>query len=155
MVVEKWRDKAEWEHLRLPDGCPICQRGEPLDVLAELPASWATGGIEAALPGYVCVVAKTHAVEPFELPDRERAAFWADAMKVSEAVASVTGAIKMNYAIYGNTIPHVHMHLFPRYVDDPYRGVHVATQHSFRRSPEELERLAAAIRPSGHPSLTR
>jgi hypothetical protein len=29
---------------------------------------------------------------------------------------------------------------------DPYRGEHVATQHSFRRIPEELERLAVAIR---------
>lgn len=89
MVVENWRDPAAWEPLLVPEGCPICQRGRPLDVLVELNASWATGG---------------------------------------------------------NTIPHVHMHLFPRYRDDPYRGVHVATQHSFHRTQEELEQLAAAIR---------
>lgn len=146
MVVERWRDPAAWERLVMPDGCPICQRGEPLDVLAELPASWATGGTEAALPGYVCVVSRTHAVEPFQLPDVERAAFWDDAMRVARAVMAVTDAVKMNYAIYGNTIPHVHMHLFPRHRDDPYRGVHVVTQHSFQRTAEELERLAAAIR---------
>jgi diadenosine tetraphosphate (Ap4A) HIT family hydrolase len=146
MVVENWRDPAAWDQLVLSEGCPICQRGEPLDVLVELPASWATGGLEAALPGYVCVVSRTHAVEPFQLPDEEQTAFWKDAMRVARAVMSVTGAIKMNYGIYGNTIPHVHMHLFPRYRDDPYRGEHVAAQHSFQRTQEELERLAAAIR---------
>jgi diadenosine tetraphosphate (Ap4A) HIT family hydrolase len=113
MVVENWRDPATWEQLVLSEGCPICQRGEPLDVLVELPASWATGRLEAPLPGYVCVVSKTHALEPFQLADEERTAFWKDAMRVARAVTSVTGAVKMNYGIYWNTIPHRHMHLFP------------------------------------------
>jgi hypothetical protein len=37
--------------------CPICARGYPLDVLAEFPTTRVTGGIEAPLPGYACVVA--------------------------------------------------------------------------------------------------
>lgn len=152
MVVENWRDPAAWEPLLVPEGCPICQRGRPLDVLVELSASWATGGTEAALPGYLCVVSRAHAVEPFELPEEERAAFWDDVMRVARAAMSVTRAVKLNYAIYGNTIPHVHMHLFPRYGDDPYRGVHVARQHSFHRTQEELERLATAIRLSPGPT---
>jgi diadenosine tetraphosphate (Ap4A) HIT family hydrolase len=97
-------------------------------------------------------VSKTHVDEPFELPDEERAAFWDDVMRVAAAAASFAGTIKMNYAIYGNTIPHLHMHLFPRYRDDPYRGVHAATQHGFRRSREDLERLATAIRASAGPN---
>jgi diadenosine tetraphosphate (Ap4A) HIT family hydrolase len=146
MVVENWRDPATWARLVRPDDCPICKRRRPLDVLVEMRASWATGPAEAALPGYVCIVSKTPAVEPFELPERERGAFWDDVMRAARAVVSVTGAIKMNYAIYGNTIPHVHVHLFPRYPDDPYRGVHVATQHTFHRTREELGQLAGAIR---------
>ena len=114
-------------------------------------ASWATGQAEAALPGYVCIVSKTHAIEPFELPEQERAAFWDDVMRAARATSSATGAVKMNYAIYGNTIPHVHMRLFPRYPDDPYRGVHVAAQHSFHRTQEELGKLAEAIRMSIDP----
>jgi len=146
MVAENWRDPAVWASLVRPEDCPICTRGRPLDVLVEMRASWATGQAEAALPGYVCIVSKTHAVEPFDLPEQARGAFWDDIMRAARAVVSVTGAIKMNYAIYGNTIPHVHVHLFPRYPDDPYRGVHVATQHTFHRTQEELGQLAEAIR---------
>jgi diadenosine tetraphosphate (Ap4A) HIT family hydrolase len=151
-IVENWRDSAAWARLAAAEGCPICTRGRPLGVLVEMRASWATGQPDAALPGYVCIVSKSHAVEPFELPDQERAAFFDDAMRAGQAVVSVTGAVKMNYAIYGNTIPHVHMHLFPRYPDDPYRGVHVAAQHSFHRTREELGRLAEAIRMSIDPT---
>ena len=28
----------------------------------------------------------------------------------------------MNYEIHGNTIPHLHMHLFPRYVGDAFEN---------------------------------
>jgi diadenosine tetraphosphate (Ap4A) HIT family hydrolase len=35
----------------------------------------------------------------------------------------VAGAVKINYEMHGNTAPHLHMHLFPRYLDDPFAGV--------------------------------
>ena len=57
--------------------CPICAKGEPLDVVGELAATWITAQVEAALPGYVCVVSKRHVVEPFELPAPELIAFLA------------------------------------------------------------------------------
>ncbi|MGB6535125.1 MAG: hypothetical protein WBF58_04100 [Xanthobacteraceae bacterium] len=28
----------------------------------------------------------------------------------------------MNYEIHGNTIPHLHLHIFPRYRGDPFEG---------------------------------
>jgi hypothetical protein len=57
--------------------CVICSNadGRPNDVIAELDASWLSAPPEAPLPGYVCVVAKRHLVEPFELSDEEQAAF--------------------------------------------------------------------------------
>jgi diadenosine tetraphosphate (Ap4A) HIT family hydrolase len=36
------------------------------------------------------------------------------------AVARVTEAVKMNYEIHGNTLPHLHMHFFPRRRGDPF-----------------------------------
>ena len=122
------------------DACPICDRGEPLDVIADLGATWATAGTEAPLPGYVCVVSKGHVVEPFELPPPELDAFWREAMLVARALADLLQPVKMNYEIHGNTIPHLHMHLYPRFPGDPGIG-----RGSFTRSHTELERLAAAI----------
>src|SRR5439155_4176064 len=67
--------------------CPICEQGSPSDVVRELDRVWVTGPPRAPLPGYVCVVAKRHAVEPFDLPDGERVAFWEACMSVARALA--------------------------------------------------------------------
>ena len=32
------------------------------------------------------------------------------------------GLVKLNYEIHGNTIPHLHVHIFPGYVGDPFEG---------------------------------
>ena len=46
--------------------------------------------------------------------------FMADLQIASKALKKVTGAVKINYELRGNTMPHLHMHLFPRYIDDPF-----------------------------------
>ncbi|HEY2072665.1 MAG TPA: HIT family protein [Gaiellaceae bacterium] len=115
-------------------------------MIAELDATWATAGAEAPLPGYVCVVSRRHVVEPYELPPDEMEAFWREAMHVARAVAAVVEPAKMNYEIHGNTIPHLHMHLFPRFAGDPYEGGPIdPNRATFARSPADLEHLAAAI----------
>jgi diadenosine tetraphosphate (Ap4A) HIT family hydrolase len=57
-----------------------------------------------------------------DLPETAACAFMRDARKVSMAVSSATGAVKMNYEIHGNSIPHFHMHFFPRYRGDQFEG---------------------------------
>jgi diadenosine tetraphosphate (Ap4A) HIT family hydrolase len=141
-----WSRPQEWARRRTPEGCIICASGAPLDIIAELPTSWATAPVEAPLRGYVCVVARRHVNEPFELPADEQGKFWADSMRVAAAVASLLQPIKMNYEIHGNTLPHLHLHLFPRHRDDPFVGGPVDPRRaSVRRTREELAALAAAI----------
>lgn len=141
-----WDNAARWDALCDGSACPICVRGEPRDVLVELKATWVTGGEEAPLPGYVCVVSKRHVVEPFQLSATERVTFWEEAMEVSQAIADRLRPIKMNYEIHGNTIPHLHLHLFPRTQGDPYVGGPIDPRvASFRRTSEELDRIARAI----------
>jgi diadenosine tetraphosphate (Ap4A) HIT family hydrolase len=120
--VSAWRDPAAWAALLRPAGCPICRRGAPLDVVAELEASWVTVGEVAPMRGYACLVLRRHAVELHDLTEAEGAAFMRDARRLSAAVAATTGAVKLNYEIHGNTIPHLHLHVFPRYPGDPFEG---------------------------------
>ena len=115
-----WNDPDRWSALCSGEACPICLRKEPLDVVAKLEASWVTMQEAAPVPGYVCLVAQAHAVDLHDLPEAAACAFMRDARKVSMAVSSVTGAVKMNYEIHGNTIPHLHMHFFPRYRGDQF-----------------------------------
>jgi diadenosine tetraphosphate (Ap4A) HIT family hydrolase len=118
----------------------------PLDIVAEFPSCWATVPRNAPLPAYVCVVSRQHVNEPFEMSPTDRARFWDDTMTIAEAVASYAKPIKMNYEIHGNTLPHLHVHLFPRHVDDPFVGGPVdPRQVVLTRTDEEIGALAAAI----------
>jgi diadenosine tetraphosphate (Ap4A) HIT family hydrolase len=47
-------------------------------------------------------------------------AFMQDVQLVGKAIMQVTGAPRINYAILGNAVPHIHAHVFPRQFDrDP------------------------------------
>jgi diadenosine tetraphosphate (Ap4A) HIT family hydrolase len=95
---------------------------EPWDVVASLDASWLTMPEGAPVRGYACLVSKLHVVEIHELPEEAATLFWKDARKVSRSLARATGAVKLNYEIHGNTLPHLHMHFFPRYSGDAFEG---------------------------------
>ena len=144
--VKAWTDPAVWAERLTPAGCPFCQ-SDPRSVHVELPASWVLIPDEAVLPGYVLVVSKRHVIEPYELPPDQSAQFWADAMRAAAAVASVVNPVKVNYEIHGNTIPHLHLHVFPRFRGDPFErspiDPHAVTPQ--RRSADEIEALRKAV----------
>ena len=141
-----WSKPDEWAARRTPEGCVICTSGEPLNVIAQFETCWATAAREAALPGYVCVVARRHYNEPFEMPADEQARFWQESLTIAAAVGRATRPIKMNYEIH-DTLPHLHLHLFPRQPNDPYVGGPVEPRRaSFVRNEEVLERLTEAVR---------
>lgn len=118
-------------------GCLIC-RG-PLDVIGELTSVWITAPTVACLPGYVCVISKRHVEEPFELSDAEAGTFWRETMCVAKALSTRLRPRKMNYEIHGNTIRHLHVHLFPRYDNDPFEGQPIdASRGGFERRRDQL-----------------
>jgi diadenosine tetraphosphate (Ap4A) HIT family hydrolase len=142
-----WNDPDRWSAQCSGEACPICRRSEPLDLIASLEASWLTMGDAAPVRGYVCLVSQIHAVDLHDLHEWAACAFMRDARRVSKAVASVTGAVKLNYEIHGNTIPHLHMHFFPRYRRDQFEGQpinpRVVVQPVY--APGEFERIRSAL----------
>jgi diadenosine tetraphosphate (Ap4A) HIT family hydrolase len=117
-----WNDPDRWSALCSGEACPICRGSEPLDVVATLEASWVTMQEAAPVRGYACLVSRTHAVDLHDLPDSAAVAFMRDAHRLSRVLTAAAGSVKMNYEIHGNTIPHVHMHFFPRYRGDRFEG---------------------------------
>ena len=142
-----WNDPIRWSALCSGAECPICRRLEPLDVLARLEGSWLTMPETGPIHGYVCLVSLLHAVELHDLPEDAAAAFMRDARKVSQAVASTTRAIKLNYEIHGNSLPHLHMHFFPRYRGDQFEGQPInprlASQPAY--APGQFQVIRAAL----------
>lgn len=73
----------------------------------------------ASFRGYCILVLKRHAVELDELSPEERTALIEDVARVSHAIRAVCSPTKLNYEILGNVVPHIHVHIIPRYTTDP------------------------------------
>ncbi len=145
--MSRWMDPDAWARLLMPEGCPICREGGPTHVIAKLEVSWLTMSDEPGpLPGSCALFLRRHAVELHELDADEAAAYMRDVQRVSRAVKAATGAVKMNYEIHGNTVPHLHMHLFPRTPGDVYVGYVIHSRAHFTRTREALQAMRAGIR---------
>lgn len=161
--MSSWRDPERWARWVRGDDCPICAVVAREPALAELEMCRAMLGEEGApMPGYVWLAVRRHVVELHELTEAEGAALMRDLQRVSRALLAATGAVKLNVEIHGNTVPHLHVHLFPRWVGDRFEGRPIDPKSvrepvyapgefaGFRkRLAEELARAAVASAPGG------
>lgn len=138
--MSRWND-PEWPGLISGELCPICRQGTPTNVIVELECSWLTMGNEPPgppLPGTCALFHRRHAVELHDLTPEEATALMRDVQRVSRALAEAATPVKVNYEVHGNTIPHLHVHFFPRYPGDPFENGPIdARRHG---TPETLER---------------
>lgn len=109
----------------LPD-CFYCRKDQRLhDLMIEIaPLSVSTLYLfkEQTYAGR-CVVASHHHVnELFELTDADLAQFMRDVSRAARAIKTATGAAKINYGAYSDKLPHLHLHLVPKYPEGPHWG---------------------------------
>ena len=64
-------------------------------------------------------MSRRHASELHELPPGERRAYLDEMCLLAQAVQTCYRPHKLNYELLGNQVPHLHWHVFPRYLDDP------------------------------------
>lgn len=70
--------------------------------------------------GYCIVIWRSrHVAEPMELKTDEAMGYWAEVLDVARALEDEYRPVKMNLEMLGNTLPHLHTHIRPRYQDDP------------------------------------
>ena len=73
--------------------------------------------------GYTIVIWRgRHVAEPTELSDDEAARYWLELLRVGRTLEAHLGPVKVNYELLGNSLPHLHTHVMPRYADDPRPG---------------------------------
>lgn len=105
--------------------CLTCQSGpmpEGFIDLAELSHSYAVAEPQpqGRLYGKCHITAKYHAAEFEDMPYDEMCGFMQNLQTVGRALHRVSGAVKINYEMHANSVPHLHCHLFPRYLDDDF-----------------------------------
>lgn len=87
--------------------------------MARLESGWAVMGERQVLRGY-CLLLPDPVVPHLNALDAEsRDRFLSDLGRLGDAVLQATGAIRINYAIFGNFEPALHAHVHPRYDDEP------------------------------------
>ncbi|MFM1885504.1 MAG: hypothetical protein RL026_661 [Pseudomonadota bacterium] len=87
--------------------------------IARLPGGWAVFGEQQFLRGYALLLPDPVVGTLNELAGAARTAFLADMARLGDAVLQATGALRINYAMFGNVEPALHAHVVPRYADEP------------------------------------
>ena len=116
---------------------------DPSDRIAELPESILYLHTDQFFPGWSVLVLRRHTTELFDLEREERARVMDEVSDVARALKQAFDARKVNYALFGNLIPHMHWHLIPRLATDPAAREPVfAVSHD----PVRLSRMERADR---------
>jgi diadenosine tetraphosphate (Ap4A) HIT family hydrolase len=115
----------EW---RAGRGCPACEEGRP-DATRDGVRFFAGGVLDAYLRRTdiqrgltVAIWRGRHVAEPTQLTEEEASAYWRELLTVGRAIEQTMRPVKMNYNLLGNSVPHLHTHIVPRYEDDPQPG---------------------------------
>lgn len=91
-------------------------------------------------PGRCIVAFREHHVALEDLKDDQASAFMADIRIVGRAIKEATDATRINYAVLGNTEPHLHCHVIPRQVDDPV-PTRPPWEHPAKKAPLPTSRV--------------
>jgi diadenosine tetraphosphate (Ap4A) HIT family hydrolase/ribosomal protein S18 acetylase RimI-like enzyme len=104
--------------------CPACNGAPPpagqTDILLEHTAAVAEYPGQGRLFGKMYVMPKRHYFHFEDMHEDEMIGFMREVQMVGNALRKVTGAVKINYEMHANSAPHLHIHLFPRYLDDDF-----------------------------------
>ncbi|MGB5103880.1 MAG: hypothetical protein WBO04_11265 [Steroidobacteraceae bacterium] len=96
-----------------------CRAGADPTMIARLATGWAVMGDPQVLGGYCLLLPDPVAPHLNAMTPAEQAAFLADMARLGQAVLELTGAIRVNYALFGNVEPALHAHVFPRFATEP------------------------------------
>lgn len=63
-----------------------------------------------------------HVAEPTQLGPEAAGAYWNEVLAAGRVVIAAFKPVKVNYFMLGNTVPHLHTHVVPRYAADAAPG---------------------------------
>ncbi len=112
------------------DDCPLCKKttealaGNNPSLVRDFGKSLLFLGDHQYFRGACVLVWKGHVREPHELSEADQQMMTRDLLRAGKAVQEALRPWKLNYSCFGNLVPHLHWHIFPRYESDPDRLEH-------------------------------
>jgi diadenosine tetraphosphate (Ap4A) HIT family hydrolase len=105
--------------------CPLCERiaqfanGDHPHFIHEFEYSYLLVGDHQYHKGYCVLLFKQHVRELHDLEPSVQSALFSELMTATQTIAKTFEPWKMNHSCYGNQVPHIHWHIFPRYDSQP------------------------------------
>jgi diadenosine tetraphosphate (Ap4A) HIT family hydrolase len=131
-----------------------CRAGDYPARVSRLASGWVVMGDPQVVEGY-CLLLPDPVVDHLNvLGASARAQFLADMAATGDAVLACTGAVRINYAMFGNAEPALHAHVIPRRIEEPeaIRTMHpwaldwtAAAPYSAARHGELQSRIAEGL----------
>lgn len=149
---------ADWDERRRGKGCAMCAEGRPEDngfgprIYRGRFSDAYLQRADVGQKGYTIVIWRgRHVAEPTELTADEAGGYFSEVLRVARALETNYRPIKLNLGMLGNSLPHLHTHVIPRYADDGSPGdpaLFMRGEIGARRTlpEEELARDAKALR---------
>lgn len=131
-----------------------CRANAEPALIARMSSGWAVLSHTQVLRGYCLLLPDPVVPHLNALTGPARAAFLEDVARLGDAVLEATGALRINYAVFGNLEPALHAHVIPRYADEPeaYRTANPwaydwsrAPRLDVSREAELLQRLRSLL----------
>jgi diadenosine tetraphosphate (Ap4A) HIT family hydrolase len=94
------------------------RRGDDPTVITRLASGWAVFGRQQFLRGYSLLLPDPVVPDLNALAAGARGQFLADMAALGDALREATGALRINYAMFGNLEPALHAHVVPRFADE-------------------------------------
>jgi diadenosine tetraphosphate (Ap4A) HIT family hydrolase len=128
-MTKTWMSRERWDALVRGEDCLLCEVAATLTApdaeddygftIAEMSAGILRLQKNQYVAGYTTLISKRHVCEIYEFTPAERVEFFADLARASHAITQAYDALKINLSILGNSTPHLHAHIIPRYYGDP------------------------------------
>lgn len=96
-----------------------CRDGRLASCVAAVESGWVVMAERQVVRGYCLLLPDPVVGHLNDLPEPARGVFLRDMAALGDALLAVTGALRINYAMFGNLEPALHAHAFPRYADEP------------------------------------
>lgn len=102
---------------------------------------------EQTYRGRLLVAYNEHKGEICELTDEQRDAFMKDVATAAKAMHKAFNPAKVNYGAYGDTMPHLHYHLVPKYEGGPdFGGTFQMNPRAVYLTDEEYNELIQKVK---------
>ncbi len=100
------------------------------------------------IPGYIRIITQKHIKEFSELSDEEAINLILTVKKIEKVLIDELNPDKVNIASLGNMVPHLHIHIIPRFKNDPWwpGAVFCEKKRDFKYPAVNFEKLKQKIK---------